>query len=258
MGMTNSHPLGAPCWIDLSTSDIDGAQRFYGAVFGWAFESAGPEYGGYVSAFVDGVQVAGLMPNDPQWDMPDGWTTYLHTADVDATLRAVADAGGFSCGGAMDIPAKGRMAVISDVTGGMVGLWQPAGHLGFEATGVAGAPVWHQVTTRDFAATVDFYRTVFGWHTQVEADSDEFRYSTVTFGGEPRIGVMDGAAFMAADEPSNWFFFLGADDVDKTIELIVDHGGTVVRAAEDTPYGRLASLADPTGAGFNLSSVPPH
>ena len=26
--------------------------------------------------------------------------------------------------------------------------------------------------------------------------------------------------------------------------------------AEDTPYGRLAAAADPTGAMFNLSSLP--
>ena len=43
-------PLGAPCWIDLTTSDVDRAQEFYGTVFGWTFESAGPEYGGYATA----------------------------------------------------------------------------------------------------------------------------------------------------------------------------------------------------------------
>jgi predicted enzyme related to lactoylglutathione lyase len=66
---------------------------------------------------------------------------------------------------------------------------------------------------------------------------------------------MDGTAFMAVGEPSNWFFFLGAEDVDKTQQLIVDNGGAVVRPAEDTPYGRLAAVTDPTGAGFNLSSL---
>jgi predicted enzyme related to lactoylglutathione lyase len=55
--------------------------------------------------------------------------------------------------------------------------------------------------------------------------------------------------------PSNWFFFLGADDVDKTVQLVKENGGTVNRDAEDTPYGRLAAVADPTGAGFNLSSL---
>lgn len=69
--MTTSHPLGAPCWIDLSTSDLDRARQFYGTVFGWTFESGGPEYGGYASAFVDGALVAGLMANDPQWNMPE-------------------------------------------------------------------------------------------------------------------------------------------------------------------------------------------
>jgi predicted enzyme related to lactoylglutathione lyase len=55
--------------------------------------------------------------------------------------------------------------------------------------------------------------------------------------------------------PSTWAVFFGADDVDKTVELITDNGGAVVRAAEDTPYGRLAAVTDPTGAGFNLASL---
>ena len=46
----NGAPLGAPCWIDLTSSEVERAQDFYGAVFGWTFESAGPEYGGYINA----------------------------------------------------------------------------------------------------------------------------------------------------------------------------------------------------------------
>ena len=37
--------------------------------------------------------------------------------------------------------------------------------------------------------------------------------------------------------------------------LLVGVSGSVVRGAEDTPNGRLAADADPTGAGFNLSSL---
>src|ERR1700704_986371 len=90
-------PLGAPCWIDLLTSDLDRAQDFYGTVLGWTFESAGPEYGGYVTASKDGRPVAGLMGNDPQFRTPDGWTTYLHTADIKAPLAAATAAGGAPC-----------------------------------------------------------------------------------------------------------------------------------------------------------------
>ena len=54
-------------------------------LLGWTFEAAGPEYGGYINAYCDGKPVAGLMYNDPQWNSPDGWTTYLHTTDAKAT-----------------------------------------------------------------------------------------------------------------------------------------------------------------------------
>jgi predicted enzyme related to lactoylglutathione lyase len=156
----------------------------------------------------------------------------------------------------MAIPEKGRMALLTDPTGGFVGLWEPAGHPGFEVVDEDAAPVYHQLTTRDYGAALDFYRHVFGWQVNTVSDTDEFRYSTAVFDGKALVGVMDDAAGLPDGVTSDWSFFLGAADVDKTIELIVEHGGSVVRDAEDTPYGRLAAVADPTGAGFNLCSLP--
>ncbi len=135
MPVRNSAPLGAPTWIDLATSDTDRAQQFYGAVFGWTFESAGPEYGGYINAFKDGKPVAGLMLNDPQWNSPDGWTTYFHTADIKATHRQGHRGGRGRVRRPvepMEIPGKGWMGLLSDPTGAFFGLWQPTGHRGFE------------------------------------------------------------------------------------------------------------------------------
>lgn len=255
MAIRSSAPLGAPTWIDLLSSDLERSQDFYGAVFGWTFVSAGPEYGGYVNAFKDGHPVAGLMGNDPQFRSPDGWTTYLHTADITATIAKATAAGGVNCVAPMEIKDKGRMALLTDPTGAVIGLWQPTGHDGFEVVNEAGAPVYFQLTTHDYGKAVGFYREAFGWQTETVSDIDEFRYSTAIFDGEALLGVMDGTRDLPEGVPSNWFFFLGADDVDKTVQLIVDNGGSVVRAAEDTPYGRLAAVADPTGAGFNLSSL---
>jgi uncharacterized protein len=254
----NNAALGAPIWIDLATSDLERAQQFYGTVFGWTFESAGPEYGGYVNAFKDGRPVAGLMQNDPQWNAPDGWTTYFHTADIKATIAKATAAGAIACVEPvepMEIKDKGWMGLLSDPTGAFFGLWQPAGHNGFEVVNEAGAPMYHQLMTRDYGKALDFYREVFGWQTETVSDTDEFRYSTASFDGDALLGVMDGARDLPEGVPSNWFFFLGSDDVDKTVQLIADNGGSVIRGAEDTPYGRLAAIADPTGAGFNLSSL---
>jgi predicted enzyme related to lactoylglutathione lyase len=91
---------------------------------------------------------------------------------------------------------------------------------------------------------------------EIESDTDEFRYSNAVFDGTPLVGVMDGSNFLPADTPSDWTFFVGCEDVDTTAMLVVDNGGAVARAPEDTPYGRLAAVTDPTGAGFNLSSLP--
>ncbi len=155
----------------------------------------------------------------------------------------------------MDIKDKGRMATLTDPSGAFLGLWQPNGHNGFEVVNEAGAPVFQSLTTRDYGKALDFYRQVFGWQTETVSDTDEFRYSTASFDGKALLGVMDGTIHLPEGVPSHWDFFLGADDVDKTVQLIVENGGSVVRAAEDTPYGRLAAVADPTGAGFNLSSL---
>jgi predicted enzyme related to lactoylglutathione lyase len=248
-------PLGAPCWIDLTTSDVERAQDFYGTVFGWTFESAGPEYGGYINAAKTGHPVAGLMANRPEFEAPDNWATYFHTTDITATMAAVTAAGGSVCLETMEVPAKGYMSLAIDPSSAFFGLWQPLEHRGFELIGEAGSPVWHQLTTRDYHAAVDFYREVLGWRTEQISDSDEFRYTTAWFGDQQLLGVMDGASLLPEGVPSSWTIFFGADDVDKTLQVIADNGGTVLRGAEDTPYGRLAAASDPTGVIFNLSSL---
>ncbi|MCV6984443.1 VOC family protein [Mycobacterium shinjukuense] len=248
-------PLGAPCWIDLTTSDVDRAHDFYGTIFGWTFESAGPDYGGYVNAAKDGRPVAGLMANNPEWQSPDCWTTYFHTADVDATVATLTAAGGTVCLAPMEVPAKGFMALAVDPSGAPFGLWQPLQHRGFEVIGEAGVPVWHQLTTRDYRAAIDFYPQVLGWQLAQISDTDEFRYSTGSFGDQQLLGVMDGHDILPDDVPSHWCIFFGARDVDQTLRLITDNGGGVLRPAEDTPYGRLAAATDPTGVVFNLSSL---
>ena len=255
MSIRHDAPLGAPCWIDLTSSDIERAQDFYGTVFGWTFESAGPQYGGYVNAAKGGHPVAGLMANRPESQTPDNWTTYFHTADINATVLAVSGAGGASCVGPMEVPAKGFMSLATDSAGALFGAWQPLEHSGFEVIGEAGAPVWHQLTTRDYPAAVGFYREVFGWRTEEISDTDEFRYTTAWFGDQQLLGVMDGAGFLPDNAPSNWTTFFGAEDVDKTLRVIADNGGAVVQEARDTPYGRLAAATDPTGTAFNLSSL---
>jgi predicted enzyme related to lactoylglutathione lyase len=157
---------------------------------------------------------------------------------------------------AMDVMALGRMAVVVDVGGAVIGIWQPGEHRGFGYVMEPGAPSWFELHTRDYEKSLDFYRSVFGWTTRTEGDSPEFRYTTVDDGDAQYAGVMDASGFLPEGVPAGWTVYFGVDDADHSLSEIVSLGGEVVMKAEDTPYGRLATAADPTGAVFRLHQPP--
>ncbi|PQZ94968.1 glyoxalase [Arthrobacter sp. MYb227] len=242
---------GSPCWIDLMTSDPQRSMGFYSALFGWTFEIGDQEkYGGYTMAFKDGQAVAGLMENDGVSGYPDVWSTYLRVEDIAASVQAAAVNGGTVHLQPMDVPKQGKMAMIGDVGGASIGLWEFGGHTGYQLAAEPGAPAWHELFTRNFPATVKFYEDVFGWDISVVGDSDEFRYSTLGSNEEATAGIMDATSFLPAEVPANWHVYFAVENADATIQETLARGGTVIQPAEDTPFGRNAALTDATGAQF--------
>lgn len=247
-------PAGAPCWIDLMTSDIDRSRKFYTALFGWEYE-VGDEamYGGYTMAFKDGKSVAGLMQSgDESEGRPDMWTTYLRVDNIDASINAARDAGAIIYMDPMDVPEQGKMAMLGDPSGAAVGLWEFGGHTGFQAHEVTGAAAWHELHSKDYPAAVAFYQNVFGVQTSVMSNTPEFRYTNFVNGERPLAGVMDASGFLPDEVPSNWHVYFQTDDADATIAKALALGATIINAAEDSPFGRIAGLTDCTGAMFKL------
>lgn len=243
---------GSPCWIDLFTTDPAASQAFYGDLFGWTSEVGGEEYGGYIAFALGGVPVAGAMQNDGSTGAPDGWSIYLATDDVEKTAATATDNDGTVLMPPMVIPAQGSMAMLSDPTGAVIGLWQANGHAGFGVIAEPGAPSWFELFTRDHPAALEFYRSTFGWDVHVAGDSDEFRYATKGEGDAAEAGIMDAAAWLPDGVPAHWSVYFGTANADETVALAITLGGAVVAPAEDTPYGRLATLSDVTGAVFKL------
>jgi uncharacterized protein len=244
-------PVGAPCWIDLFSTDTDRSRSFYEELFGWASASAGEEHGGYVLFTKDGEQVAGCMAN-PGEGVPDAWSVYLAVEDAGATESAAEAKGGSVIAPAMAVMELGSMLVVADPGGAAVGGWQPGEHKGFTVLAEPGTPVWFELLTRDYEAAVRFYEDVFRWSVHVVGDAPEFRYTTLGQDDEALAGVMDASAFLPEGVPAHWSVYFAVEDADAAIERAVGLGGTVVVPAEDTPYGRMAQLADPTGAMFKL------
>ena len=182
------------------------------------------------------------------------WKVYLATDDITKTLEVAEANGAQILAPAGDVADLGRQAVLVDSAGATVGAWQAGTFPGFTVLNEHGAPSWFELHTRDHAGSVNFYRTVFGWETNVEGDTDEFRYTTLRDpeGDGVLAGIMDGARFMGPDEPTSWYVYWEVDDAAAATVRATGLGASVVSDAQDTPYGQLAALIDPTGARFNL------
>lgn len=249
---TTPFAAGTPCWVHLLTSDIDKSLAFYADLFGWESEGSRPEFGGYANATSDGHLVAGMVPNTPEMNNVDSWQTFISTDDIDASIEAAAAAGGTLVAPAMQVSDLGSMGVMLDPAGALFGLWQPGTHTGFEKYNEPGSVTWDELHSKSFAATTDFYTSVFGWSIEKTADTDDFRYYQGQIDGETVAGLMDAANTLPAEMPSHWAVYFAVADVDAAVARGLQGGASLVRAAQDTPFGRIAEVADPTGAAFTL------
>ncbi|WP_395689450.1 VOC family protein [Aestuariivirga sp.] len=117
---------GEVVWSELMTTEIDKAKAFYGRTLGLTFEAHDPTGdGNYWVAMADGEAAWGLMDMTSRPESPTGWFTYLAVDDVDARVAAAEAAGGKLLVPVFDVPSVGRIAVLQDPTGAVIGWMKP-------------------------------------------------------------------------------------------------------------------------------------
>jgi uncharacterized protein len=252
--LSTDYVPGAPDWVDLATTDVDAAAAFYGALFGWQFQSAGPDAGGYGMFTLNGKTVAAAGPLTEQ-DAAPSWTTYFYTQDADATADAVRKAGGSVRVEPMDVFTAGRMAQFTDPGGALFAVWQPGDVTGLEAVNDPGTLCWTELNAGDVAAARSFYQATFGWVTE-DMPMGDFTYTVIrpAGGGEQSAqgGIMPLTPDMAATGVTpSWRVYFEVADCDAAVATATRHGGSTAVPATDIPgVGRFAQLIDPAGAMF--------
>ena len=100
----------------LNTTDPEAAERFYGELFGWRFDSVGdtntPYWGIYRGERVNG----GMMQLPPAAPAPSHWLVYFGIDDIDAAAEQIGAAGGTLMIPPTEVPG-GRIAVAQDPQG---------------------------------------------------------------------------------------------------------------------------------------------
>ncbi|MFF7609932.1 VOC family protein [Streptomyces parvulus] len=251
-GETNARRTpGAPCWVSLMVHGPAATHDFYGALFGWEFRPGPQQLGPYARALLDGYEVAGIGQLPPDRRLPIAWTPYFASADVNRTAETVRLCGGTVGVGPLDAGEAGRLAIASDPSGAVFGVWQAAAHLGTAVTGVPGTPVWNELITFETAGVAKFYQTVFGFELEPEA-ADGSDYVTLRLDGRPVAGLRGAGSALPRDRGPHWVTYFEVADADAALERLVGLGGHVVEPARDSVRGRLAMVTDPEGARFAL------
>jgi len=254
--MTNAVP-GIPNWVDLATPDMEGAIRFYSALFGWtAYVSPQPEAGGYTLFRKGDKTVAGAGPlfNEGQ---PPAWSTYIATDDADAVTQRIEATGGQVLVAPFDVMDQGRMAAFLDQAGAAFSVWQPMAMPGADLFNEPGSLSWNELTTRDPDGCKAFYRSVFGWDAEDQAVGP-LTYTTFKLGERQIAGMipMVGEEW-PADLPPHWMVYFAVVDTDATAARAAELGGIVSVAPQDIPQGRFAVVNDPQGAVFTVIALTP-
>jgi hypothetical protein len=250
---TTKRSAGEPTWIDLMTPDLEVAKQFYRQVFGWEYLDTGADFGHYNMAMLQGRNAAGIGPMPPHIPMPSAWTVYFSSDDTAADVARAKALGGQVVADPMVIGDSGVMAVLTDPTGAVFGLWQAASHIGAAAENEHGAMTWWDVQTRDMAAASAFYTKLFNLSAQaMEGGSD---YLILQRGMQMVCGVAQMDANWEG-VPPHWMGYFTVDNTDAAVERAVAAGGKLVVPAFDMPYGRMAVLSDPAGATFSIVQPP--
>lgn len=243
-------------WADLMTKDPADSKAFYGDLFGWTGRDVPAGPGQVYTLCLRGEDmVAGLgeMPAEmKEQGVPPVWNSFIRVDDVDEVVGRVESLGGAIFMPPMDVLDSGRMAMISDPSGGGVAFWQPKGHAGADVLGEPNTMAWNELMTRDTAAAQKFFTELLGWSYQDMDMGEMGTYHIIMLGDRPVGGMMTIPDDMPADVPAHWDVYFAVEDVDAKAAQVVELGGSIMMPPTDISVGRFAYVSDRSGANFAL------
>lgn len=252
MALVSTHAPGAFCWVELGTSDLSAAKRFYQGLFAWGLQEHEMAPGEVYSIFQlkeRDAAAAYQLSAERQPGVPPHWMIYVATANADATSARSVELGGSMIAPPFDVGEIGRMGMLIDPTGAAHTVWQGGLNPGVGILNEPGAFCWGQLNTSDPAKAEAYYKALFGWTAKTGSGADGVTYTEWSNQGVPIGGMMQLPPGSPA--PSHWLPYFSVANCDEASAKAQQLGAQVYVAPTDIPHtGRFAVFADPQGAVF--------
>lgn len=112
--------------------------------------------------------------------------------------------------------------------------------------------VWNELVSSNPAAADAFYTRVFGWESRTVMLDGVGPYTIWLKDGVTVAGMVHGAQ-QNGQHSGFWGSYVSVPDVDQAAQAVIAAGGSVKVMPINVPeLGRIALVADPTGALFSL------
>jgi hypothetical protein len=119
--------------VELNTTDVDKAKKFYGQLFDWKLEDvpmvAGGPPGlqaskGTYTMIKPGEGTGGGMLKQAVPGAPSSWLAYVLVDDIAASTQKAKSLGAKIMLDVTEVPDMGWLSIIIDPTGAALGLWK--------------------------------------------------------------------------------------------------------------------------------------
>lgn len=241
-----SYTHGAFVWHEFGAQDLVAAQRFYGELFGWTFQSLPMGDMVYHMIHLGDQGIGGMYQVPAGTELPTSWLGSVSVTDVDAAVKIAEGLGGKVIYGPMDIEGIGRYATILDPEGAVIGLFRSLHGDPDTSTPKVGEFCWDGLLSKDLTAAADFYKAVIGWSTsQAWEGSGEKVF---------KMGDKMEASLAEAKEGVHptWLTYVHVADLAASKKKASELGAKIIVDNVDLPFGSFSVIHDPMGGLIGL------
>ncbi len=255
---SQEHHVGKLIFVELVTPDLAAAKKFYAGLFGWTFRDIQGGGTKYAEAMLDGSPVAGLVQKNLSANehRQPAWLSFFAVVDVDAATKIALQNGAKVLFEPHSIPDRGREAVLADPQGAVFALLASCSGDPPDVLAAPGEWIWTSLITTDPDTDAAFYQKIFGYEVFELPASKGSQHLLLASVNYARASVNTLPANRPNAHP-HWLNLVHVEDAVKMTAKAVALGGRVlVEPHIDRQGGKVAVIADPSGAPFGLLEWP--